>query len=389
MDGDDPQEGPGQTHGTRVSGVIAAKTFNTTGLAGIAGGWQGQKGIRLIALRIVEPTFNNWDAVSAKEALDYLTSKRQQGNIVIANMSLQTDKTDDQLTPFMQSVQTAKNAGVIMVAAAGNLQEKPPYNQPNVTELPAPARWTGVLAIGASTYGASLQQETRSSYSLYDANGKLLMVAPVDKSPSLNIVTTYPGNQYYDVFNGTSAACPVAVGTIALMLSINSSIGYSTISDILAASAEKIGTYSYVNGRASEVGYGRINAQQALIETVLRFGGQVNTNLTVPSGKTWTFSPGITWTFTGNYKLRIEGNLVANGTPSNPITFTSSGGQWYGIEFYNGGSGSSIQYATIRNAQYGVYLYNTNVPVSNSTIQNNTTGIYMSGTSSTLNWNRV
>lgn len=119
VDGEDPQEGPGQSHGTRVSGVIAARTYNAIGLAGIAGGWQGQNGVKLIALRIVDPTFGEWTAERAKYAIDFLTSLRQQGNTVIANMSIQTDLSDDGLIVFKQSVDAARNAGVILVAAAG------------------------------------------------------------------------------------------------------------------------------------------------------------------------------------------------------------------------------------------------------------------------------
>jgi subtilisin family serine protease len=40
-DDNNPQE-INTYHGTRVAGVIAAKTYNSTGIAGIAGGWQNQ-----------------------------------------------------------------------------------------------------------------------------------------------------------------------------------------------------------------------------------------------------------------------------------------------------------------------------------------------------------
>ncbi|MEW6499450.1 MAG: S8 family serine peptidase, partial [Cyanobacteriota bacterium] len=206
VDNDNNPQESALTHGTRAAGVIAARTYNGIGLAGIAGGWQSQVGVRLIGLRIVEDIFDGiWTQQRAKEATDYLTWLRQNyGYTIIANMSFQTTGVTDEPMPLFQaSVDAARNAGVITVAAAGNVVNDPksPYKQPAVSLLPLPARYLGVLAIGASQDGATLQSELRSSYSLYDTEaGKLLMVAPVDKTPSLNLVTTIPGNQYSSTF---------------------------------------------------------------------------------------------------------------------------------------------------------------------------------------------
>ncbi|MEX1276603.1 MAG: M12 family metallo-peptidase, partial [Bacteroidota bacterium] len=115
----------------------------------------------------------------------------------------------------------------------------------------------------------------------------------------------------------------------------------------------------------------------------------INSNATVVEGVTLELAAGCTLNFAGNYKLRVEGRLEANGSTSDTIQFTRSGGTWYGIEFYSGTSGSTIQYAKITNAQYGVYNYNTNATVSYSHIENNTTGVYSSNNSSTLAWNRI
>ena len=107
-------------------------------------------------------------------------------------------------------------------------------------------------------------------------------------------------------------------------------------------------------------------------------------SLTVSSGVTLQTGTATTFSFTGAYKLRIDGKLVANGT-----TFTRSGGQWYGIEFYNGSSGSSIGNCTIQNAQYGIYTYGTEVSVDGSTISNNTRGVYVNNTSGTFSHNTI
>lgn len=78
----DPQES-GHSHGTRVGGVIAAKTYNNTGIAGIAGGWQGQTGVRLVGVPISHPA-QGWFELQAYEAIIYLTQLRQQSYTVIA-----------------------------------------------------------------------------------------------------------------------------------------------------------------------------------------------------------------------------------------------------------------------------------------------------------------
>jgi subtilisin family serine protease len=309
----DPQEGV-QTHGTRAAGVIAARTYNGIGLAGIAGGWQSQVGVRLIGLKIVNDS-GIWFEDEAKEAIDYLTWLRQQyGYTVIANMSIQTTGiTDEPMHLFEASVGAARDAGVIMVSAAGNVVDDPksPYKQANVLALPIPARYAGVLAIGASQDGATLQNELRSDYSLYDTEGKLFVVAPVDNhiSSGINVYTTYPGNTYVNSFNGTSAACPIAVGVVALMLTINPSLNVTQILNILAATAEKIGNYTYgPTGRTAEVGYGRINAYQALLLTHAYSNKSMSSTATAANSGRRLVRDG-----SGKYHLMFESGITSGG----------------------------------------------------------------------------
>ena len=278
----DPQE-EGTSHGTRVAGVIAARTYNGIGIAGIAGGWQGQVGIRLIGLRTGNT--EGWTQSAVKEAIDYLTWLRQHyGYTIIANMSFQTTGIFDEPMPLLEaSVNAAKNAGIIMVAAAGNKipDPKSPYYSPGVATLPIPARYDGVLAVGASKDGSTFPNERRSFYSLYDNTEpyKLLVVAPVDTcfTSGINVSTTTPNNSYTNWFQGTSAASPMVAGVAALMLSINPELAWGDIANILAHTSDKIGNYpaeydytSYepYGERNIEVGYGRLNTYQALLLTL-------------------------------------------------------------------------------------------------------------------------
>ncbi|MDW7680039.1 MAG: S8 family serine peptidase, partial [bacterium] len=278
---DDPRDDSGHDyHGTQVSGIVAAKTYNTIGIAGVAGGWQNQLGVQLIALKITHSS-GSYTRTQARDAVNYLTNLRQRGFTVIANMSFGFEVLDDnEIIDFKQAIEAARDAGVILVAASGNTNTEDPkspyYMVEDVDSLPAPARWQGVLAIGASNDGATLPDEQRAAHSLYDEENKLLMVAPVYEgiSNGLDIYTTYYNNSYRSDFRGTSAASPMVAGVAALMLSLNPELAWGDIAEILARTADKIANYpaeySYTDygERNIEVGYGRLNAYQALLLTL-------------------------------------------------------------------------------------------------------------------------
>jgi len=315
-----------ETHATEVAGVIAARTYNTIGLAGIAGGWQNQVGVRLIGLRIFANDSEPTNQERATNAVNYLTSLRQQGHIVITNMSFTILGTDSQLSTFKSAVDAARNAGVIMVAGSGNDDR-----QPSVAELLAPARWDGVLATGASKDGATLQDELRLSDSMYDWDAqKLLVVAPVDKTPTLKIVTTFPENQYTQTFGHTSAGSSIASGVVALILSLNPNLTYQQISNIIASTAEKIGNYTYdSNGRSLEVGYGRINAYQALLLTHAYSTKSMDAEATAHNGGRRLVRDG-----SGNYHL-----VFASG--GEIFYRKNSGGLWQTPQRLSAGNGNN------------------------------------------------
>jgi hypothetical protein len=117
--------------------------------------------------------------------------------------------------------------------------------------------------------------------------------------------------------------------------------------------------------------------------TFVKTGG----DLTIPTGSSLQCS-GSTFQFAPGRKLRIQGTLVTTG----PNTFTSINGQWcgwYGIEYYNTPTGNALYNATIQNAQYGLFIYNSYVDVMSCLVQWNSTGIYTSCNSIAVRYNQL
>jgi len=83
-------------------------------------------------------------------------------------------------------------------------------------------------------------------------------------------------NNYTLQFNGTSSSAPHVSGTAGLVLSVNNGLTYSEVTDILASSAQKVGTnYTYTTTTErpnytwnENVGYGLVDAGEAVNEAV-------------------------------------------------------------------------------------------------------------------------
>ncbi len=121
----------------------------------------------------------------------------------------------------------------------------------------------------------------------------------------------------------------------------------------------------------------------------------------IRSGATLTIEPGVTIKGISKYysSLVIEGVLKAEGTNASPITFTgnnasSSPGDWLGIEFDSADNGSVLDYV---NFEYGGYwqvfqgseemvrILNSSVTITNSNFENSfKNGIYLYNSDSSI-----
>lgn len=177
-------------HGTHVAGIIAARTDNATGTAGIAG---PQNPVRIMPVSIFDGTAGG-STQQAAEALRYAVDN---GASVI-NVSWGGPDPD---TVMVEAVDYAEQHGVILVCAAGNSStsnEVTPF-------YPGSFDNDNIIAVAASTSNGAL--------AAFSNRG----VISVDlAAPGQAILSTYVGERYVEM-QGTSMATPFVTGAAALV----------------------------------------------------------------------------------------------------------------------------------------------------------------------------
>jgi len=233
-------------HGTYVAGVLGAKTNNSVGISGVSGG-NNSAGIAIIPYCLG----NSGSFVSDYDANAILAAV--EAGVDIINISMSMPQTSD----VTSAIEYAYYHDINIVCAAGN-------NAPLLgIVFPASNQYT--IAVGATD-----QNDQRCSFSKYGAG--LDIVAPGKDIYSTNLNNLYgirDENGYYNgcfegFDGGTSFSAPQVSGVIALMLSVNPNLTTSEIRTILRNTAKKVSGYTYTNGWNQEVGYGRLDAYEAV-----------------------------------------------------------------------------------------------------------------------------
>jgi subtilisin family serine protease len=245
----DPLDNSG--HGTNVSGLISAQTNNGIGIAGV--------GYNLTILPIkVTDSSGGIGTISLTNAIYYAIEK----DVDIINMSLGGSLGDEENTLLANAVESAIDAGIIVVAAAGNVSIGGSGYDIDEARI-VPATLPDVIAVSAT----DLTGEFASDVSLYGDS--------VDFSaPGKNIYTTSytvsSGTHSYDTNTGTSFSAPIVSGVIGLLLSHENNATLSQIYEALQNSATDSGS----SGHDQLYGHGLVNAADALEQ--LRSGPQIS-----------------------------------------------------------------------------------------------------------------
>ena len=218
-----------QGHGTQCSGIIAAKSNNSIGVAGIA------PKAKLVCLRAFDITGNaEEDDVAA--AIVYAA----MNGVRVLSMSF----GDIVESPLVRdAIHFAHESGVTMFASSGNDNQ-----QPTRLLRRYPASYEHVIAVGALTERLSL-----AGFSSYGSYVSFC-------APGVGIPTTRVGNRYNPGFQGTSAAAPHGAAVAALLLAANPQLSPDDIRGILLSTATDLGE----KGWDEKYGAGLVNAEKCL-----------------------------------------------------------------------------------------------------------------------------
>ncbi|PIQ40659.1 MAG: peptidase S8 [Thalassolituus sp. CG17_big_fil_post_rev_8_21_14_2_50_53_8] len=262
--GDSPLPGASSWHGTHVAGTIAALTNNAIGGAGVA------PNAKIMPLRALGK--NNGSSYDIIQAVRYAARLSNDSNTLpaqkadIINLSLGGYSSSAAEQALYSEL---RDAGVIVVAAAGNDTSSVPF---------FPAAYPEVISVSATNYQGAPASYSNfgSSISVAAPGGELSNDDNLDgqKDGVLSTVandssgTRQPG---YSLFEGTSMASPHVAGVIALMKAVHPSLSAADVGLLLQSCA--ITSKANNCNRDNQLGYGQIDAYRAVSEALRLEGG--------------------------------------------------------------------------------------------------------------------
>lgn len=209
-------------HGTHVAGILAARTNNRAGIAGVC-----RPSLHVFKVFPDEP-----DSEDGEFYLDELLYQRalneaRRRDVRVLNLSLggtEKSRTEELL------IRKLVAAGCVVVAAMGN-----EYDEGNPVEYPA--AYAGVVAVGAT-------DEANRHTSFSNSGKHIALVAPGE-----NILSTLPTKASphrepeevrYGAWSGTSMATPHVAGAAALVMTENPTFSVEQVVDRLRSRAASV-----------------------------------------------------------------------------------------------------------------------------------------------------
>lgn len=256
-----PTSTPGylnEAHGINCAGIIGATANNSIGVAGIA------YNCKVVAVKM--GSINSGGSYTTTNTIIASAISWASVNCDVISCSFgggsSNTPVDNAIASSIGSGRSGK--GTPFFASSGN-----DYS----SSIGYPSSNVNAISVGASNV-----DDSRANFSNYstglDITAPGVSIYSTDIAGSAGYNTSSGSAGDYFLFNGTSAACPVAAGVMALILSAKPALYYADARKILESTCEKVGGYTYnssVSGQpngtwSTNLGYGRVNAYQALLK---------------------------------------------------------------------------------------------------------------------------
>ncbi len=228
-------------HGTHVAGIAAAKTNNSTGVAGVD--WNAQ-----LYSKNIETSDDAGIYQKVVDAVNY------SSNVNVLNNSwvlINSDYSPRYSTTVRLAFACVYKMDRVAVCANGNYQ----MLFPNQVYYPA-GFGQGIIAVGATDFQGNIKDFSQVNNAIdVSAPGDLIL------STYRNGTTFFDHN--YEKLSGTSMASPFVSGIASLLKGYNSSLSNDDIEQIIRISADDVNSQKYP-GWDQFLGTGRVNARGAL-----------------------------------------------------------------------------------------------------------------------------
>lgn len=207
------------SHGTKVSGVIAAVSGNNKGIMGVASGY-GDNYNKVMMIKIT-----NNDASASAPTSNFISAIEYavENGADVINISWSGPNYNSN---YQNIINTATSCGVTIVASAGNEGN-------DIARYPA--SYNNVLSIAAVN-----SNNNRAPFSSYGEN--------IDfAAPGVSIYTTDLNNSYASV-NGTSFSAPIVAASVAMLKSFTNNPTTTKIENIIDHTVTKVSDTSIGTG---------------------------------------------------------------------------------------------------------------------------------------------
>jgi len=242
----------GLNHGTVVAGIVGA--LGNNGIDGAGVNWR----VKIMPLRILD-NLGAGDTTMATRAIDYAIAH----DVDVINLSL---VGTTHVPSFKNAIERAYDAGIIVVAAAGNAALSEGELPTNLSVIPRfPVCYEGSLENKNIVVGVAAVDENDVIADFSHYGGDCIDIsAPGEFLPSTSYHDPIEDftSSYGTQWSGTSVAVPLVSGAAALIRAVNPDLSTQEVVDILKNGADGLKDTNPV--KSVYLGSGRLNIRNSL-----------------------------------------------------------------------------------------------------------------------------